>query len=57
MPVDIEGECGGCVTEVGLDGFYFVSVLECEHGVCVSEVVDSALGDTHLGCYLFIMVI
>ena len=47
VTINIEGKCCRRVTEIGLDGFDLVSVLECETGVSVSEVMDAAFGYAH----------
>lgn len=41
MSVHVKGEGCGCVSEVFLDRFIIISVLERENGEGVSEVVDS----------------
>ena len=42
MTVDVESERGGCVTEIFLDGFIIISVLERDNGKGVAEVMDTA---------------
>ena len=43
MTVYVEGKGCGCMTEVFLDGFIVISVLERDDGKCVPQIVDADL--------------
>ena len=41
MTVHIEGECGGCVTQILLYGLHIVTGFERNNGIRVAEIVKS----------------